>query len=106
MVLPGIASRDRRRTFQLRLLLFFAAFPLTAQQYSHLSGLVLDISDAGVPGAAISAINEDTGFRRMAYTRNDGGYTVASLEPGVYKITVRKSGFRTIIRFGVKLEVS
>ena len=54
----------------------------------------------------VSAINEDTGFRRIGYSRTDGGYTVASLEPGVYKITVRKPGFRTIIRFGVKLEVS
>ena len=107
MGLPGTASRNRRRASHLRsLFLLFAAFPLGAQQYSHLSGLILDISDAGVPGAMISAINEDTGFRRMGYSRGDGGYTVASLEPGVYKITVRKPGFRTIIRFGVKLEVS
>jgi Carboxypeptidase regulatory-like domain/TonB dependent receptor-like, beta-barrel len=106
MGLPGTASRDRRTALSLLPLFLFLAFPLRAQQYSHLSGLVLDISDAGVPGAMISAINEDTGFRRMGYSRSDGGYTVASLEPGVYKITVRKSGFRTIIRFGVKLEVS
>ena len=32
----------------------------------------------------------------MAATRS------ASLQPGVYKITVRKAGFRTMIRFGVK----
>jgi hypothetical protein len=107
MGLPGTASRNRRRASHLRsLFLFFAAFPLSAQQYSHLSGLILDISDAGVPGAMISAINEDTGFRRMGYSRGDGGYTVASLEPGFYKITVRKPGFRTLIRFGVKLEIS
>src|SRR5262249_51137977 len=30
-------------------------------------------------------------------------YTVSSLLPGAYKITVRKPGFRTLIRFGVKL---
>jgi hypothetical protein len=82
------------------------ALPGSAQQYSHLSGLILDSSFAGVPGAIVSAINEETGFRRIGYSRTDGGYSVASLEPGLYKITVRKPGFRPVIQFGVKLEVS
>src|SRR5207237_377933 len=33
-------------------------------------------------------------------------YVVSSLQPGVYKITVRKWGFRTVIRFGVDLNPS
>jgi hypothetical protein len=100
------ATPSRNGALDLVCLLLFFASRLAAQQYSHLSGLILDPSEAGVPGAMISAINEDTGFRRIAYSRSDGGYTVASLEPGVYKITVRKAGFRTLMRFGVKIEVS
>jgi Outer membrane receptor for ferrienterochelin and colicins len=42
----------------------------------------------------------------MTQSRPDGGYVVSSLQPGVYKITVRKTGFRTAIRFGVKLNPS
>ena len=86
--------------------LLLYASPLAAQQYSHLSGLVRDTSDGGVPGALVSVTNEDTGFRRVTSSRGDGGYGVASLEPGVYKIIVRKPGFVTAMRFGVKLDVS
>jgi hypothetical protein len=56
-----------------------------------------------VPGALISVVNEDTGLRRMTLSQPDGGYVVSSLLPGIYKISVRKTGFRTMIRFGVKL---
>src|SRR5205809_801832 len=79
---------------------------LRAQNYTHVSGAVLDASSASVPGAAVIVVNEDTGFRRVTLSQPDGGYTVSSLQPGVYKITVRKEGFRTLIRFGVKLSQS
>jgi hypothetical protein len=80
------------------------AFPLLAQQNSFISGLILDASEARVPAAAVSILNEDTGFRRNTESQPDGAYIVASLEPGIYKITVRKEGFRTMIRFGVRLD--
>src|SRR6266849_4000384 len=79
---------------------------LRAQNYTHVSGIVLDASSSFVPGAAVTVVNEDTGFRRVTLSQPDGGYTVSSLQPGVYKITVRKEGFRTLIRFGVKLDVA
>ncbi len=80
--------------------------PLRAQNYTHVSGVVWDDSEASVPGAAVTVVNEDTGFRRVTMSRLDGSYVVSSLQPGVYKITVRKEGFRTVIRFGVKLDQS
>ena len=61
-----------------------------AQSYTHLSGLILDPSDAAVPGATVSVVNRDTGFRWETRSRSDGSYIVVSLEPGQYKITVRK----------------
>ncbi|MBL8222265.1 MAG: TonB-dependent receptor, partial [Bryobacterales bacterium] len=83
-----------------------AAYPSAAQQLTHLSGLVLDPSEAAVRDASLTVVSEETGFRRSAVTQSDGSYVVASLQPGLYKITVRKDGFRTIIRFGVKLDVA
>ncbi len=36
----------------------------------------------------------------------DGGYVIAYLQPGVYRMTARKEGFGTLIRFGIKLDVA
>src|SRR5215813_2756053 len=79
---------------------------LHAQQYTSLSGFIRDPSDAAVPGATITVTDEETGFRWTTRSQSEGNYVLASLQPGIYKITVRKEGFRTFIRFGVKLDVA
>jgi hypothetical protein len=80
--------------------------PLSAQRRANLYGRVLDPSEASVAGASITVVSEDTGFRRFAESEADGEYSVGSLQPGVYKITVRKEGFRTMVRFNVRLEAA
>src|SRR5262249_60580057 len=94
----------RARTLVIACLAGLAS--LRAQTYTHVSGLVLDASASSVPGATVTVVNEDTGFRRVCLSQPDGSYVVSSLQPGVYKITVRKVGFRTLIRFGIKLSQS
>ncbi len=94
------------RALGLVIICLIAGAASRAQNFTHVSGVVLDDSSASVPGAAVTVINEDTGFRRVTQSQPDGGYIVSSLQPGVYKITVRKDGFRTLIRFGVKLSPS
>ena len=89
----------------LALLLVYAA-PAAAQRYANLYGRVLDTSEGGIGQAAVSVVNEDTGFRRTAESEPGGAYTVSSLQPGVYKIIVRKEGFRTVVRFGVRLSAA
>ncbi len=88
------------------LVCLWAASPIAAQPYGHLTGVVLDSTGGGISGATVEVVNEETGFRRQAHSQADGGYVVASLQPGLYKITVRKEGFRTIVRLGIKLDVS
>ena len=83
-----------------------ALTPLSAQQWCSLSGVILDSSAGTVPDAMVSVINEDTGFRRSMQSHTDGVYAVASLQPGTYKVIVRKDGFHTVVRFGVKLDAS
>ena len=95
-----------RRVLALFLIYLARTAPLTAQHYTYVSGLISDASGASVPGAVVSLTNEDTGFRRTMMTQPDGAYIVSSLEPGVYKIMVRKENFHTMIRFGVKLTES
>src|ERR1041385_4659565 len=74
-----------------------------AQSYGHLYGRILDVSEGGIPQVAVTVVNEDTGFRRTTQSEPTGAYAVGALQPGVYKITVRKEGFRTLVRFGVNL---
>ena len=80
--------------------------PLRAEKYTHVSGVIVDSSGASVPDAMVTVVNEDSGFRHTTLSQPDGAYVVASLDPGPYKITVRKPGFRTVIRVGVKLTES
>jgi hypothetical protein len=79
---------------------------LRAQQYTYISGIIVDASAASVPDALVSAVDEDNGFHHAALSRPDGNYLIAALEPGVYKITVRKIGFRTMIRFGIRVSAT
>src|SRR5689334_23824557 len=60
-----------------------------AQRSAFLTGRVLDPSGAAVPEAAITVVNQDSGFRRATSTGTDGVYVVASLPSGLYKVSVR-----------------
>src|SRR3954452_22152805 len=79
------------------------ASPTWGQRSAFIHGRVLDPSLASVPEASVTVVNQDSGFRRVTQTEDQGAYSVGSLEAGLYKITVRKEGFRTMIRFNVKL---
>jgi hypothetical protein len=75
-----------------------------AEAPGYLYGRVVDPSGAAVPGAAVTIVNEDSGFRHVTQSQPDGAYSAGILTPGDYKITVRKDGFRTMIRFHVRLD--
>jgi hypothetical protein len=47
--------------------------------------------------------DQENGFRRVTQSEIDGGYAVYSLQPGLYKVTVRKEGFVGMMRFDVKV---
>src|SRR5437879_4291318 len=79
---------------------------VNAQERAQLSGVIRDASNAAVADTSIAVVNEDTGTRRAALSRQDGSYEIVSLQPGVYKMTVRKEGFRTVVQFGIKLDVA
>src|SRR5579872_3705913 len=74
------------------------------QSQPHLAGVIRDPTDAAVPDAAVTIVNQDTGFRRLTTSRADGSYSVGLLEAGLYKVTVRHPGFRTLIRLGVRMD--
>ncbi len=86
------------------MLLFLCSASAVAQRYADLYGRVLDVSEGGIGLASITVVDQDTGFRRSAESQPGGAYSVGGLFPGTYKVTVRKEGFVTVVRFDVVLK--
>ncbi|SPF36264.1 TonB-dependent receptor, plug [Candidatus Sulfopaludibacter sp. SbA4] len=88
-----------------RLLVLFALSAATAaaQRYADLYGRILDTTYGGIADATVTVTNQDTGFRRVTQSETGGAYQVGSLQPGTYKITVRKEGFVSRAQFDVRL---
>jgi hypothetical protein len=79
---------------------------LEAQQGAQVFGLIKDPSDAVVPGATVTVVSQATGIRRSSRSNQEGMYVIASLQPGLYKVTARREGFQTLARLGVRFEVA
>ena len=71
-----------------------------------LTGLVTDPSGAVVPEVSIRAKNLDTGAELSVVSTTDGTYFAPSLAPGRYRVTVSKSGFKTITQEPVTISTA
>jgi len=70
-----------------------------------LVGRVTDATKAPVAAAEIKVRNVNTNLVREAASHDNGEYTVSSLPPGVYDVTIAKSGFQTIRETALELQV-
>src|SRR5215813_6631569 len=61
---------------------------------SIITGSVRDATGAVVPGATVTALNEETGVSQSQSTTDAGLYSFASLPVGTYTINVEKQGFK------------
>src|SRR5947209_10380582 len=86
-------------------LLAFTACGWGQVSSGSLIGDVRDDKAASVPGVAITARNNATGFSRTATTNAFGGYRIDDLLPGVYTLTAQRGGFRTVTVSPVVVEV-
>src|SRR5688500_4651175 len=78
------------------------ATSLPAQSiYGTLTGIVSDPSQAVIAGAKLKLRNEASGDQRETVTNTDGYYTIVSLPPGTYEVTVTASGFETHKQSGI-----
>ena len=58
------------------------------------NGTVTDSSGAALPDATVTAVETQTNVETKAASNATGVYRLPYLQPGVYKITVSKTGFR------------
>ncbi len=74
-------------------------------QNAQVYGSIRDPATLSISAADVRILNEQTGGRRNTRSNESGFYSLPSLAPGNYRITVRATGFETIVREGIKLEV-
>ncbi|MGA7156167.1 MAG: carboxypeptidase-like regulatory domain-containing protein [Acidobacteriaceae bacterium] len=78
--------------------------PAHAQRYlGGLSGTVTDQSGAIIPGAQVVAVEGSTQFKTEVSTSAVGAFSMPSLSPGTYRVSVTEKGFETITRANVVL---
>src|SRR5580700_8566171 len=66
----------------------------------RLEGTVRDSSDGVMPGASISCMQEETGFRFSGRADFQGNYRMLVPE-GHYKVLANQAGFRRAVEIGV-----
>lgn len=85
---------------------FLVSLCLPAQTTTaEITGKVTDAGGGVVAGASIIVLNTETGVRREADTNDAGIYAAPSLQPGSYRVTVQKSGFKPVSRTDIRLVV-
>jgi len=70
---------------------------------STIVGQVNDPTGAGVPEAKVTAKNAETGIPTEGATDSSGAYSIPQLQPGIYDITVGKTGFVTHALTGIRV---
>ncbi len=76
-----------------------------AQSTATLSGSVTDPSGAVLPQAQVTVHGLQTGVDRVVTSDSAGNYTVPSLQPGNYSVSVKASGFSDYKLASVTLQV-
>ncbi len=66
-------------------------------------GTVMDPSDALVEGAKITATNVATNVSTTTTSNASGNYGLPQLTPGIYKVSIEKTGFQTLVQENVQV---
>lgn len=82
------------------------AISISGQEFrGTITGTVTDPNGAIVPGAKVTIKNVETNIATTVTTNDSGAYTVPSLVPGMYSISVSNDGFKTSSRENVQIRV-
>src|SRR3954454_6916578 len=87
-----------RLLFGLFLLLMLTVSGFAQAITGTISGTVLDPNKGVIPGAKVTLINDQTGDKRTINTNEEGRFTFAAVQPGVYTLKIEHQGFQTFLR--------
>ena len=80
-------------TLTMIVLLLGLAPNAMAQETATVTGTVTDATGALIPGAEVTATNDNTGISRLSISGETGNYTLQALQPGAYTIVASLPGF-------------
>jgi len=91
-------------------LLFCLAFASSVSAQSQITsgvidGSVVDASGAVLPGVDVEIVNSETGISRTLTTDRDGRFVALQLPTGRYTVTLKLSGFATVVQENVIVTV-
>ena len=69
------------------------AFAQSQATTGNIEGRVLDPKEAAVPGAIVTATNQQTGLEKTATSSDEGTFTISFLPPGPYTVRANAGGF-------------
>ncbi len=73
--------------------------------YGSVAGTITDQSGAVVPGAAITIVNDNTGFTRNTTSGSAGDYRFTDLPAGTYTLSATAQGFKPVKQTGIRVTV-
>ncbi len=91
--------------YAVLLLVFSIVSPAQDITSATIQGTVTDEQGAVVPGATVEARNVETNFSRTFTTDSDGRFTLLTLPPGRYVVSVTKAGFARLNQENIELTV-
>jgi hypothetical protein len=99
-----MAGRGWVRVFLWALIGSGLAQPVAAQiGAAALSGRVADPGGGALPGTSVTVMSVATGLSRTVAAGTDGEYMIQALPPGTYRLRAELSGFRPLVREGIRL---
>jgi hypothetical protein len=86
--------------------LLLASLAWAQTSTGSLAGRVSDPTGAPVPGASVSAKNNNTGLEIKTTTSDAGLYVFATLNTGIYTVTVEKTGFKKLTLSNIEIRIA
>jgi hypothetical protein len=102
---PSFTPRSRAKFLVATALLaglIFGVLAVEAQVlYGTIVGNVTDASHAAVPGAAVKIVNKGTSQEWNITANEVGVFSISTVPPGAYDVSISSQGFQTVTREGV-----
>ena len=87
-------------------LLVLAGSLFAQGERSELNGIITDSTGAAIPGVTVTAVETLTKVETRAVSTDSGVFRIPYLQPGLYKISVSKTGFRQAAVDNISLRVA